>query len=133
MGVTKKELSTGSLISLGVILRGGLYSLILSVLLCAITGLVFHYTNITETIISWLAGAILFTSVLVGSAIAVGKAGSKALLHGLGIGIFFLIIVYAITTFLLPEGIGVSGSWSKFILILVAGILGGLLGVFNQT
>ena len=132
MGISKKEFSAGSLVSLGVILRGGLYSLIISVFLCAAVGLVFHYTHISESIISWLAGTILFTSVLVGSAIAVGRAGSKALLHGLGVGIFFLVIVFGITTFLLPEGIAVSGSWSKSFLVLVAGVLGGVLGVFNQ-
>jgi len=134
MSMTKKELSAGSLASsLGVIIRGGIYALIISAILSLFLGLVFYFSSISESLLSHLASALLFFSVLVGSALAVRQVGIKALWHGLGVGIVFFLIVLLLGSVFFPEEFSTGGMFARLLLIIIGGILGGILGVFNQA
>jgi putative membrane protein (TIGR04086 family) len=117
-----------SSISVSAVLKGTFLTLFISLLLSVGTGVVYHVSSITEQTLPWFTGAILVVSTFSG-ALATGKqAGSKGLYHGLATGLLFFAALWLLAGLFLPGQAGMS-IFSKLLLTLGAGALGGVIGV----
>lgn len=94
-----------------------------------LAGLAYYFTGLSENTMPWVAAGIFFTSVVVGSGYAAKRARSRGLFNGLGVGIATFIIIWLLVGLFLPGDVLLVGALGKFALTLVAGALGGMLGV----
>ena len=129
MALLKKEPPGTPLLNFHSIYRGTLTALLLSLLLSILAGLVYYFTSLAENTMPLAATLILFLSVAIGSGYAAKKARSKGLFNGLGVGITTFVIIWLVVGLLLPGNVLLSGVLSKLDLTLIAGALGGTLGV----
>ncbi|MEG6615571.1 TIGR04086 family membrane protein [Peptococcaceae bacterium 1198_IL3148] len=119
----------GPAISWTTIYKGTLITLVFSLLLSIIAGMVFYLTSLSENTLSWVASAILGISIFSGSFLAAYKVGYKGLYHGIGIGVLYFILVWIIAGLFLPSGVALAGFAIKFVISLIAGAIGGVIGV----
>jgi putative membrane protein (TIGR04086 family) len=119
----------GPSINFTAIYKGTLVTLIASLFLSIIAGLIFYLTNLSENTLPWVASAILCISVFAGSFFSASKVGFKGLYHGLGVGLLYFILVWIIAGLFLPSAIALGGFVSKLLLTLISGAVGGILGV----
>lgn len=129
MAALKSELSSESTFSLNAVLRGTMLVLIIMVVLSALAGLIYYLSSLSEKTIPLAAIVILFTSIFLGGFFGARQAGCKGLFHGLAVGAASFLLIFVITLLLLPGGIILKSLLSKIILSLIAGSLGGILGV----
>ncbi|HBC92341.1 MAG TPA: TIGR04086 family membrane protein [Pelotomaculum sp.] len=120
--------SLRSLINVSAVLKGTFLTLAVSLLLSIGTGIVYHVSSATEQTLPWFTGAILAASAFSGSLAAGKQAGSRGLYHGLATGLLFFLALLLLAGLFLPEQAGLS-IFSKFLLSLSAGALGGIVGV----
>jgi putative membrane protein (TIGR04086 family) len=97
-------------------------------LLSVVTGIVYHVSSLTEQTFPWFTGAILAVSAFSGSLSAGRQAGSRGLYHGLATGLLFFLALWLLAGLFLPGQASIS-VFSKFLLALGAGALGGVIGV----
>ncbi|GAB6157428.1 hypothetical protein JCM39194_06280 [Desulfotomaculum varum] len=129
MALLKQETPGTPVIHFSSVWRGTLVSLIFSLCLSILAGLAYYITGLSENTMPWVAGGILFVSVVTGSGYAAKRARSKGLFNGLGVGICTFIIIWLLVGLFLPGHVLLPGALSKFVLTLLAGSLGGMLGV----
>ncbi|SMB94617.1 putative membrane protein, TIGR04086 family [Desulfonispora thiosulfatigenes DSM 11270] len=111
------------------ILKGALGAIIISFVLTLIITLTLHFSSLSESYIPALASLIFFVSILLGSTISSKIAGSKGLLHGLGVGLTYLAFALIIGSFIAGDTFS-GGLLAKKILYAVLGSgLGGVIGV----
>ncbi len=120
--------SLRSLVNISAVLKGTFLTLAVSLLLSIGTGIVYHVSSITEQTLPWFTGAILAASAFSGSLAAGRQAGSRGLYHGLATGLLFFLALWLLAGLFLPGQAGLS-IFSKFLLSLSAGALGGVVGV----
>lgn len=113
------------------ILKGTGFALISSVCLVAISGTVLYFSPAIEEWVPLLALGIFFLSALSGGFIAARRAGCKGLIHGLGVGVLFLLLTIIISLFMHAQLLGISLA-KKVISSVLAGLLGGIWGVGNK-
>lgn len=123
------ETPAGQALDWAAIGRGLLVALVLSVLLSLFSTLILHFSSLSERFLPWIAAAILLISVFCGSGLAAARAGKKGLLHGLGVGLGFLVLLLILGTLLFPDPLTLMGVLEKLLLAASAGALGGVLGV----
>ncbi|AEF94198.1 hypothetical protein Desca_1339 [Desulfotomaculum nigrificans CO-1-SRB] len=111
------------------ILRGTLVSLGFSLGLSILAGLAYYFTSISENSIPWVAATILFVSVSLGSGYAAKRARSKGLFNGIGVGVLTFILIWILTGLFLPGNILLVGALGKLALTVIAGGIGGMIGV----
>lgn len=110
------------------IIKGTGLALVSSVCLVAVSGTVLYFSPAIEKWVPLIALGIFFLSTLSGGVLAARKASCKGLLHGLGVGILFLLLTFLISTFLPGQLLGLSLT-QKIVSSLLAGVLGGIWGV----
>lgn len=110
------------------ILYGTLVAVIASILFMAIGGTVMYYTVFNENLVPVIGLAILFLSVFVGGLTSARRAGKMGWLHGLGVGLLFLLLTILFST-VLPGGIFGFAVFKKVVASIAAGCLGGIWGV----
>ncbi len=115
--------------SLREVLRGTLLGLAVSFLGSALIGVGYYFTSLSENCLPWFAAGLFFFSVLVGAWSAASRAGKRGLFHGLGVAALFFILSWLLATTILPSQVMLVSMLQKLILALVAGALGGVLGV----
>lgn len=128
MPALKAELNSPPL-NLAAVIRGTLAAVIVSILGSAALGLVYYFTGLPEGTLPWVAAGVFALGVFVGGGLAAQMAGSRGLFHGLAVAVAFFVISWLITGLLLPAPVLFPGMLSKFLLCLIAGALGGILGV----
>lgn len=112
------------------ILYGTILAIISSVLFMAIGGTVMYYTVFNDQLVPVLGLAILFISIFLGGLISARKAGKLGWMHGLAVGILFLVLT-VFFNMVFPGGIFGFAVVKKIIASIVAGCLGGIWGVGN--
>lgn len=117
----------GSL-SWSAILYGTLLAVIGSIILMAIGGTAMFYTVFNEKLIPVLGLAILFISIFTGGFISARRAGKIGWMHGLGVGLLFLLLTLLFSA-VFPGGIFGFAVFKKVVAAVVAGCLGGIWGV----
>lgn len=110
------------------IFYGTMLAIISSVILMAIGGTVMFYTVFNEQLVPVIGLGILFLSVFTGGLISARKAGKLGWLHGLGVGLVFLLLTI-LFNFFIPGGIFGFAVFKKIVASVIGGCLGGIWGV----
>lgn len=112
---------------LNLILKGILLATVLALLLSLLLGIVLAYTPLPES--DLYLNIIFGLSVFVASFITAHQAGTKGLYYGLAVGLGLVLVVLVLSAVLWSD----SPSWlrmgEKTIIALVAGGIGGIIGV----
>lgn len=109
--------------------RGTAVTLGVSLGLSVVAGLTYYFSHLSESTLPWLSAVILFLSVTCGSGYASRKAGSRGLYHGVAVGLMFFILIWLLAALFLPGKVLLLGAAAKLAISLVAGAIGGVLGV----
>jgi putative membrane protein (TIGR04086 family) len=111
------------------VIRGFTWALVISVISSLLITLLLHFTSISEAFLPSFATLIFFLSILLGSTISARNAGNRGLIHGLLVGLSYLL-------FSLILGLVFSNdpfSWLLFVkkitYTLIGGSLGGIIGI----
>lgn len=125
----KQDAPRTPMLNFSSIFRGTFVALSFSLGLSVLSGIIYYFTNASEKSMSWVAILILFLSVLLGAGYAARRARSKGLFNGLGVGILTFIVIWLLVGLFLPGNVLFFGALGKLVLALVAGGLGGILGI----
>lgn len=129
MALLKQETPGAPVFNFQSIYRGTLTALALSLGFSILAGLAYYFTSLPESTMPLVAAVILFLSVAFGSGYAAKKARSKGLFNGLGVGFATYLIIWLAVGLFLPGNVLFLGALSKLVLTMVAGAIGGTLGV----
>lgn len=124
----EKQITLNVHVDWSAIFYGVLLALASSLALSFIAGIIFYYGGIAEIWTSAISSAIFSCSVFAGGLFTGLKAGQKGLLHGLVVGIIFILLILILTWFL-PAEMNWLIFLKKVVYALIAGALGGILGV----
>lgn len=111
------------------IAKGLLSAFIISIFLSIIITLSLYLTPLSESYLPALASLIFFISILLGSTISAKITGSKGLIHGLGVGISYLLIALLIGVFVANDVFSGGMFIKKVVYTLLGSGLGGIIGV----
>ena len=111
------------------VIKSTLVALAISTVMVVILSMFLYFSALPENTLPWISAGILFLSVASGGLCAGRLSGTKGLLHGLAVGIFFFFIIWLTSAFLLPCQMLLLSSLHKLLLSLTSGALGGILGV----
>lgn len=115
------------------VFRGTILALVVSMLGAAFLGLFFYFLNTSETLMPSISVAILFISVFIGGMFSAYSAGNKGIYHGLAVGGLFFVFSWLLVVLLFPGSLAFGVMIQKLILTVIAGGLGGILGVGLST
>lgn len=114
-------------LSVSSLLRGLIFALIIGAILALVSSSIFFFFSVKNSVLLIMSNITLASAVFGGAYIAAKSAGSGGFMHGLCLGLVILIVILVFT---LIWGSIVWGILAqKAGLTLVAGILGGILGV----
>lgn len=116
-------------VSIKTILKGVLTSYILSVILLAIFAVIITYTNFPESSIPTVVLTISILSILYAGKIAAKKAKSKGWLVGSVSGLMYMFILYLISLIFSQRAVFDAHVAFIFLIGLVAGAVGGIIGI----
>lgn len=111
------------------IIKGSITSIILTLVLLFIFSIIVTYTNVKESIISPIIIIITSISILIGSSISSLKIKKNGLLNGAIVGIIYILTIYILSSIM---GMGFKIDINSVLMIIfaiVAGMLGGIVGV----
>lgn len=113
------------------ILKGSIVSILITIVLLLIFAVLLAYTNMPETIIVPVIIGVSSISILAGSIISSIKIKKQGLINGGLVGFIYIATIYLISSSLQKDfGINVYSIIMIFACIL-AGCIGGIIGV-NQ-
>ena len=110
------------------VIKGSIFSIIISLCLLLIAAILFTYTEISEGIIPITIIIISSISVFIGSIISTAK-GSKGLISGGSIGAIYIILIYLISSFIISDFSINIKSIIMMIMSVIFGMIGGIVGV----
>ncbi len=111
------------------IIKGYVFSIIISIILLTIYALLLAYTSIAESTITPVVLTITGVSILIGSTISSRKIKKNGLIYGGVVGAIYIITLYFASSLCLT---GFTLTLNSFIMLAVAiitGIVGGIIGV----
>ncbi|MDH7479434.1 MAG: TIGR04086 family membrane protein [Syntrophomonadaceae bacterium] len=114
------------------VIRGVLVGVLLSGLLGILTGLLLHLTTLPELSAS-LSITALALILFVGGLTAAYRAGGRGLLVGSEVALVFIVLMFAATLIFYPGQLAWKTAITKSIVSLLAGALGGVVGVAIRT
>lgn len=123
------EVSPAGGLNLPAIGKGVVVTLVLALLTCLLAGAIFYFSSASEKFLPWAASGILLFSALAGSILTAKQAGTKGLLHGVGVGLIAFVLLCLIALVALPGPLAIVGILQKFLILVAGGALGGMLGV----
>lgn len=112
-----------------VILKGVLIAYIVTLILISIYAGLLAYTNLPESTMSICVVVIAMISIMLASSLTLKKIKEKGLINGAIIGGSYLLIIYLLSS-IFEVGFSLN-TFSMVMLIfsLIAGIVGGIVGV----
>lgn len=111
------------------IFKGSLISIIFTLILLFIFSIILTFTSISETVITPVIIVISAISILIGSSISTMKIKKNGFINGLFVGLIYMLLIY-ISSSLINSGFALN--MNSIIMIfsgVVAGIIGGIVGV----
>ncbi|NLV15739.1 MAG: TIGR04086 family membrane protein [Syntrophomonadaceae bacterium] len=108
---------------------GPFLALLFALTLGTVFAFIVYYSRLPETILSPLADFTLLVSVFGGGWYSAAKYGNRGLLRGAMVGLSVFIVVLGLTLIINKSLITWSGLGKDLLFALVAGGLGGVLGV----
>lgn len=115
--------------SFSVELKALIKAFIFSILLSFICGLVVYYTSLSELLLPTVGKVILLLTAFYAALSATRVRGSKGLIRGVNMGAAVFILVFIATLALQPAAVAIKTFIYSLLLCLVAGALGGVVGV----
>lgn len=111
------------------IVKGVLISYVLTLLLIAIYSLILAKTGVPESTIPTCMVVICILSILIGSSLCNKKIKERGFINGAIVGLSYILILYLLSS-IFVTGFGMSGlSIVTILFCILAGILGGIVGV----
>ena len=111
------------------ILKGMLISFVITLIAIFVFSILLTYTDIQESTIFPVTTCITAISILVGSSISTVKIRKNGILNGGIIGLIYMLIIYLISS-ITNEGFALNiNAIILMISGIVAGMLGGIVGV----
>lgn len=111
------------------ILKGSIFSIIISMLLLLIFAVILTYANVSESTIPTVIIMISNLSILCGSILCNRKIKKNGIGNGMAVGLIYILVIYLISSIVIKS---FSFNLKSIIMILcslVSGILGGIIGV----
>lgn len=113
------------------ILKGVLLSLVISILLAALLAIVVFFADISDRTVSTLVMLSSAVSVFSGAVILAKNIESRGLLNGFVLAAIYFLVLISIS--FLTGGFSFdSSAVLRFVAILAAGMLGGILGINSK-
>lgn len=100
-----------------------------AVVLGLIAALAVYYSGLQETLLNPLGKLALIISIFWGGCYVSKSYGSKGMIRGMSLGVMFFIIMLVATLSFAPAHIGIKSFLYSLLLCVVAGGLGGILGI----
>lgn len=104
-------------------------SLASAVILGLIAALVVYFSGLQETLLNPLGKLALIISVFWGGCYVSKTYESKGMIRGMSLGLMFFIIMLIVTFIFVPAHIDIKSFLYSLMLCVVAGGLGGILGI----
>ena len=123
------EISSGENKVIKNVIKGTIISIVTTLLLFLVFALLLTYTNISETTIFPVIVVITGISILLGSSLGNIKIRKNGLLNGGLIGLIYMLVLYFISSCFLGDFSLNSNSFILIIAAILAGMLGGIIGV----
>jgi len=111
------------------VLSGFLKGLLLMIIMGILVGLLMYNTEIPETFGPYLSLSILVLSVFMGGFWATRRAGARGLIIGLEVALIFAFSLLIVTLVFRPGYFSWGATMIKFLLVILAGVFGGMSGV----
>lgn len=111
------------------IIKGSVAAIIITLILLFIFAAILTYTNIQEGVISPVIIIITAISILIGSSISTMKIKKMGLINGALVGLIYILTIYLISSI---TGSGFNLQIQTIIMMvasIVAGMIGGIIGV----
>ena len=123
------EISSGENKVIKNVIKGTIISIVTTLLLFLVFAALLTYTNISETTIFPVIVVITGISILLGSSLGNIKIRKNGLLNGGLIGLIYILVLYFISSCFIGEFSLNSNSFILIIAAILAGMLGGIIGV----
>lgn len=115
---------------LSLVIKGIFLAAAIAVFLAIILSILLTFTPLEESTLAY--NIVIGLSVLIASFLTAYKAGMKGIYYGLGISIGFMVLLLILFTIFSPTSPLLLKIGEKAIISLVAGCIGGILGVMVQ-
>ena len=125
----KIEKTTRSTSNFVTILIGSLISLIISIVLLLVISIILTYTDVSENIITTSVIIISALSIFIGSIISAININKNGIINGSIVGAIYMITIYLLSS-IFVTGFSVNAQSIIMIIVsIVAGMIGGIIGV----
>ena len=111
------------------IIKGSIFSIIISAILLLIFAVLLSYTNLSENTMLPVTLVVTGVSILIGSMISTRKIRKNGILNGGMVGIIYIIALYLISSLFLAGFYLTFKSFIMLIIGIITGMIGGILGV----
>lgn len=111
------------------ILKGIILSVLITLLGLLILAIVITYTNVSENVIPMAITIITAISILIGSFFSTINIQKNGLLNGFAVGFAYIATIYIISSITSTGFTLTSTSFIMIISAILAGMLGGIIGV----
>lgn len=111
------------------IIKGSIFSIIISAILLLIFAVLLSYTNLSENTMLPVTLVVTGVSILIGSMISTRKIRKNGILNGGMVGVIYIITLYLISSLFLA---GFNLTFNSFIMLIIGiitGMIGGIIGV----
>lgn len=119
----KKNINTKS------ILKGTVFSLMLTIILVIIIAIISYFFNISDKLLSALLFLTSIISVFFGAIFVSKTTGQKGLVHGLFLALGYFLVLFCASAITKKQFDISMGLFTMFLADIASGLLGGILGV----
>ena len=111
------------------IIKGSIFSIIISAILLLFFAVLLSYTNLSENTMLPVTLVVTGVSILIGSMISTRKIRKNGILNGGMVGIIYIIALYLISSLFLAGFYLTFKSFIMLIIGIITGMIGGIIGV----
>ena len=129
MNVINKQIENIDTNSFVKIIKGSIFSIILTIILLVGISLLLAYTDVSESIMTPSVIIVSGISILLGSLISVKRIRRNGILNGGVVGLIYILTLYFLSS-LIQRDFGLSiNSIIMITISILTGCLGGIIGV----
>ena len=112
------------------ILKGSLMSIIITIVLLLIFSALLAYTNLNESISTYVIIGVMGISIIIGSLMSTKKVKKNGMVNGGLVGLIYILVIYILSSIFAVTFGGINVyTIIMFIVAIITGILGGIIGV----
>lgn len=115
------------------IIKGSVFSILLTIVLLFIFSILLTYTNINENITPIVLIAITALSILIGSIISSLHISKNGIINGALVGIIYIAFIYLLSSIIIGNFSLNTYSLIMIIASILAGAIGGIIGINQKS